>query len=50
MTYTAQVAQAAANRWTDNIYEIKRWIKNKFSVSEDVLNKTFEIPEDLDYI
>ncbi|KAK3860930.1 hypothetical protein Pcinc_021624 [Petrolisthes cinctipes] len=44
------VAQAAANRWTDNICEVKRWVKNKFSISEDVLNKTFDIPEDLDYI
>lgn len=40
----------AANRWTDNIFAIKSWCKNKFFIEESVLNKQFEIPEDLDYI
>lgn len=40
----------AANRWTDNIFAIKSWCKNKFFIEESTLNKQFEIPEDLDYI
>lgn len=40
----------AANRWTDNIFSIKSWCKNKFFIEEAVLNKQFEIPEDLDYL
>ncbi|KAH3889991.1 meiotic nuclear division protein 1 homolog [Dreissena polymorpha] len=45
-----QVAKEAANRWTDNIFSTKSWIKNKFSFEEAVINKQFEIPEDLDYM
>lgn len=40
----------AANRWTDNIFAIKSWCKNKFYIEESTLNKQFEIPEDLDYL
>lgn len=40
----------SANRWTDNIFAIKSWCKNKFFIEEATLNKQFEIPEDLDYI
>ncbi|CAJ0593983.1 unnamed protein product [Cylicocyclus nassatus] len=39
-----------ANRWTDNIFTIKKWCKSKFGMDESVLNKQFEIPEELDYI
>uniref|UniRef100_G3MNW5 Meiotic nuclear division protein 1 homolog n=1 Tax=Amblyomma maculatum TaxID=34609 RepID=G3MNW5_AMBMU len=44
------VAKDAANRWTDNIFAIKSWVKNKFFIEEAVLNKQFNIPEELDYI
>ncbi|XP_052802451.1 meiotic nuclear division protein 1 homolog isoform X2 [Mya arenaria] len=46
----SQIAREAANRWTDNIFSTKSWIKKKFSFDESVINKQFEIPEDLDYI
>lgn len=40
----------AANRWTDNIFSIKSWCKNKFHFEESVINKQFRIPSDFDYI
>ncbi|CAG0909508.1 unnamed protein product [Cyprideis torosa] len=45
-----QVAKTAANRWTDNIFSIKQWCRNKFNIEEQTLDKQFEIPPDLDYI
>lgn len=44
------VARDAANRWTDNIFSVKSWVKNKFFIEESVLNKQFGIPEELDYV
>lgn len=44
------VAKEAVNRWTDNIFGIKSWVKNKFCIEESVLNKQFGIPEEMDYI
>jgi len=46
----AEMAKTSANRWTDNIDNIKSWCKNKFFMEESVLNKQFGIPEDLDYL
>ncbi|VDO32568.1 unnamed protein product [Haemonchus placei] len=43
-------ARDEANRWTDNIFSIKKWCKTKFGMDEKVLNQQFEIPEDLDYV
>ncbi|KAJ8312135.1 hypothetical protein KUTeg_009508 [Tegillarca granosa] len=43
-------AKEAVNRWTDNIFSIKSWIKNKFCFEESVIDKQFGIPEELDYI
>lgn len=40
----------ACNRWVENIFSLKSWLKNKFRIDESVINKQFEIPEDLDYI
>ncbi|GBN59189.1 Meiotic nuclear division protein 1 [Araneus ventricosus] len=45
-----EISKEAANRWTDNIFAIKSWCKNKFFIEESVLNKQFGIPEELDYI
>lgn len=45
-----QVAHDAANRWTDNIFAVKSWCKNKFFIEEATLNKQFGIPEELDYL
>lgn len=39
----------AANTWTDNIFALQSWCKTKFGISEQDLNKQFNIPEDLDY-
>lgn len=43
-------AKEAANRWTDNIFSTKSWIKSKFSFEESVIDKQFGIPSDFDYI
>ncbi|XP_044738117.1 meiotic nuclear division protein 1 homolog [Chrysoperla carnea] len=50
MKKEAEVVKEAINRWTDNIFAVKSWAKNKFFVEESVLNKQFGIPADLDYI
>ena len=45
------ISKLGANRWTDNIFALHSWIRNKFpSVSISDLNKQFGIPEDIDYI
>lgn len=46
----SQTNKTNANKWTDNIDDIKSWCKNKFYMEENVLNKQFGIPEDLDYL
>lgn len=43
-------AKAGANKWTDNLFVLKSWIKRKFPVDERQIDKQFEIPEDLDYV
>ncbi|XP_048775211.2 meiotic nuclear division protein 1 homolog [Ostrea edulis] len=43
-------AKEAANRWTDNVFSIKSWIKNKFQFEESVIDKQFGIPDDFDYV
>ncbi|GJQ83690.1 hypothetical protein Trydic_g14396 [Trypoxylus dichotomus] len=40
----------ATNRWTDNIFSVKSWCKNKFGYEDAVLDKQFGIPSDFDYI
>ncbi|KAJ2308975.1 Meiotic nuclear division protein 1 [Coemansia sp. RSA 2706] len=46
----ARVAKDAANRWTDNVFIIQGWIKDKFSMDMDEFNKYVGIPADLDSI
>ncbi|XP_023951005.1 meiotic nuclear division protein 1 homolog [Bicyclus anynana] len=54
--YIAQVKteiedlKTAANRWTENIYIIKSYIKNTFQMENDTIDQSFGIPPDLDYI
>ena len=36
--------------FSDNLFSFKSWMKSKFNCEEDMINKQFEIPEDLDYI
>ena len=43
-------SKKACNRWIENIFSLKSWIKNKFRIDESVIDKQFEIPSDLDYI
>ncbi|XP_034244349.1 meiotic nuclear division protein 1 homolog [Thrips palmi] len=46
-----KIAKEAANRWTDNIFSTKSWIKNRLSsMDDDVLDKRYGIPSDMDYI
>jgi Fe2+ or Zn2+ uptake regulation protein len=50
MENNIKIAKEACNRWIENIYSLKSWLKNKFRVNEDVIDKQFEIPSDLDYV
>jgi len=43
-------AKEAANRWTDNIFSTKSWIKNKFSFEDKVIDQQFGIPSEFDYV
>ncbi|KOC65436.1 Meiotic nuclear division protein 1 like protein [Habropoda laboriosa] len=45
----AQEYKEVTNTWTDNIFAIQSWCKNKFDISQECLNKQFNIPSDLDY-
>ncbi|PZC81115.1 hypothetical protein B5X24_HaOG213455 [Helicoverpa armigera] len=45
-----QDLKAAANRWTENVYILKSYIKNTFQMENDVIEQSFNIPADLDYI
>uniref|UniRef100_F1L6K3 Meiotic nuclear division protein 1 homolog n=1 Tax=Ascaris suum TaxID=6253 RepID=F1L6K3_ASCSU len=47
---SADEAKEAANRWTDNIFSIKKWCKTKFGIDEKTLNEQFDIPSDMDYV
>lgn len=44
------MAKEGANRWTDNVFTIKTWCVRKFSLEEKMIDKTFGIPEDFDYM
>ncbi|VDM59061.1 unnamed protein product [Angiostrongylus costaricensis] len=46
----AEKAREDANRWTDNIFSIKKWCKTKFGLDDKALDQQFDIPEDMDYI
>ncbi|KAJ1815124.1 Meiotic nuclear division protein 1 [Coemansia sp. RSA 2599] len=46
-THTA-IAKDAANRWTDNIFIIQGWVRDKFSMDPADFNKHFGIPADFD--
>jgi hypothetical protein len=45
-----ELCKKACNRWVENIFSLKSWLKNKFRIDESVIDKQFEIPSDLDYI
>ncbi|XP_072766885.1 meiotic nuclear division protein 1 homolog [Anoplolepis gracilipes] len=50
MKQKAQRNKDLANIWMDNIFAIRSWCRSKFNISENDLNKQFNIPEGLDYI
>jgi len=50
MKKESEMAQTSVNRWTDNIFSVKTWCKDKFYMEDSLLNKQFGIPEDLDYL
>ncbi|KAL5111576.1 hypothetical protein TcWFU_002449 [Taenia crassiceps] len=39
-----------ANRWTDNVFQITSWLKDRFGVDDATLAKQFNIPDAFDYI
>lgn len=43
-------AITAANRWTDNVFSIKEYLKNTYYMQEADINNQFQIPSELDYI
>jgi len=45
-----QTATEAANRWTDNIWTLRRWAAQKFNVDQKQFNKNFGLPENFDYV
>ncbi|CAH0401009.1 unnamed protein product [Chilo suppressalis] len=42
--------KAAVNRWTENIYILKSYVKNTFQMENEVIDQSFGIPPDLDYM
>ncbi|XP_051164411.1 meiotic nuclear division protein 1 homolog [Leptopilina boulardi] len=46
----SELYKDAANTWTDNIYAIQSWCKNKFDIEREFLNKQFNIPDELEYL
>ncbi|KAI9281017.1 meiotic nuclear division protein 1 [Sporodiniella umbellata] len=46
----AQVAKEAANRWTENIWEIESYCVNRFHMERSVFKKSFDIPDDFDVL
>lgn len=45
-----RVAVDATNRWTDNVFSVKSWCKNKFGLEDSAIDKQFSIPDDFDYV
>ncbi|KAJ2392620.1 Meiotic nuclear division protein 1 [Coemansia sp. RSA 2559] len=46
----AKIAQEAANRWTDNIFIMQSWTRDKFNMETENFNKFFGVPNDLDNV
>ncbi|KAJ2606035.1 Meiotic nuclear division protein 1 [Coemansia sp. RSA 1804] len=46
----AAVAKEAANRWTDNIFIMQSWARDKFNMETENFNKYFDVPNDLDSV
>jgi predicted nuclease with TOPRIM domain len=50
MEKKAGVAFDAANRWTDNVFNVITWLKNKLNMESRDLRAQFQIPDDFDYV
>ncbi|KPI99826.1 PREDICTED: meiotic nuclear division protein 1 homolog [Papilio xuthus] len=50
LTAEIEELKSATNRWTENIYILKSYIKNTFQMENEVIEQNFNIPQDLDYI
>ncbi len=46
----AKLAKDAANRWTDNIFAIKKYARNTLNIDTKDFDRMFEIPADFDNI
>ncbi|PVU99668.1 hypothetical protein BB560_005471, partial [Smittium megazygosporum] len=44
------IAKTAANRWTDNIFILQSWCRDKFNIETSTFNKQFGLPDDFDNI
>ncbi|KAJ2450426.1 Meiotic nuclear division protein 1 [Coemansia sp. RSA 2336] len=45
-----RVARDAANRWTDNVFILQSWVRDKFNMDMDEFNKFFGISPDFDNV
>ncbi|KAJ2721482.1 Meiotic nuclear division protein 1 [Coemansia sp. Benny D115] len=46
----AVVARDAANRWTDNVFIMQSWMREKFNIETSQFEKYFGIPADFDNV
>ena len=46
----ARIAKEAANRWTENIWEIESYCVNNYNMDRTVFKQSFDIPDDLDVL
>lgn len=44
------MSKEGTNRWTDNVFTIKSWCERKFGLEKKMIDKSFGIPEDFDYV
>ncbi|XP_022659181.1 meiotic nuclear division protein 1 homolog [Varroa destructor] len=42
--------KAATNRWTDNIFTLRSWIRHRSGMTDADIERAFEIPVELDYV
>lgn len=50
MKEDTKVALEAANRWTDNIFQLRSYITKQFNVDRKDFDEHFNIPEEFDYV
>lgn len=48
--HAAQIAKDAANRWTENVWEMQSYCVNKFGIDRTAFDQQFGIPDDFDTI